>query len=186
MNKRGTKFLFLLLSATRTVWRNRTMTLLLMVSYALGWLLPVAILSASNHELFRLKSMGMSESERVISLFLNPHAVLPTDKIGDRAQREEEIMKELHAEMERMKPFIEQVTHRTEGSGTLSTGDRIRMIHVNYVPENYVRFFDRLLSGGRWLSWGGKGECVMGNALSSYFFLRFVIRYGELTSPIFG
>lgn len=79
-------------------------------------------------------------------------------------------MKGLHAEIEEMKPLIEQVTHRTEGSGTLSTGDRIRMIHVNYVPENYVLFFDRLLSGGRWLSRDGKGECVMGTALSSYFF----------------
>ena len=151
---------FLLMSILQNLRAGKRTTALLILGFAVGWLLPAALLASARHELFALRDRTMPDARRIIRLEELPGLSPPS--VRDVARRSEA---EMFAILRDLDPGVESVSFRSEYRGILSDGRSYRFVQIQSVDPAYTELFRQYFRSG-----GITGEgraCVVGTGLSA-------------------
>lgn len=177
---------FLLLSIIQNIRFGKRTAAFLIFGYAIGLLLPVAILSASNYELYKIKNQMMTDADRIIRLEMQ--TLIPSANTGRQEQLMFEI--ELFRQLQALDSSIESVSFKSEFSSVLFDGHQYRYVNVVTIDPSFTDHFRRFVKRGEGFHDGDTGKCIIGSTLSRQLWngssINKVIQVGGMTCTIAG
>jgi len=150
---------FLLLSILQSLRAGKRTAALLVLGFAVGLLLPTAILAAARHELLALHNGTMADARRIIRLDERPAPEPVSARPGSGPSEAE-----LSDILRNLDPAVESVSRRSEYSGILHDGRKYRFVYILTVDPSYIDLFRRYIRLGG-VPDGGRA-CIVGTALA--------------------
>lgn len=148
---------FHFLSSLSYIRANKLLTSFTAISYFIGILMPIFVVSIMAYDEKQAKASFMNHSEQIIKITGNQY-------IMEDLQQKENARIKLYDQINTI-PAVQNVFHKTEAFGIIAYGTHMRHGQYMYVDEWFHSNFKQFVEEGRWFDPSRNDECIVGTEL---------------------
>lgn len=149
---------FHFLTSLSLIRANKLLACFTAISYFIGILMPIFVVSIMAHDEKQTKAAFMKHSEQIIQI---QGTQFDLEDLKQKEKARVILFEQLNADS-----AVQDVFHKTETFGVLAYGTYMRYLQYLYVDESFNQNYNQFVQEGRWFNPLRKDECIVGTELS--------------------